>query len=259
MDLTKIWRHSASLKCAVASEPPFTILRRTTDSVNRQQHQRDVRDDLARLRRLLRRALVNSGVSASREDELRILNLACGRCDEAELLVEMLPEVLTRPPSPSSRPAQTTLIGVDIREREIADAAERCRIWLREKRALEGSNAAAPLKFEFLAQDATAVDVHREIGDDFDVVFLRHQNLWDGGATWREIFAQGLEKLSAGGVMIWTSYFDREHALALEAIREVGGEIIVSEENPEGRRLPTPGKVVDKHVAVVRKRTNSPS
>ena len=218
--------------------------------MNHQQYQRELEEDRAWLRRLLRDALKDSDTPASKSEELRILNLACGSCNEAEVLVETLPEPLGKGPNASSPPPAAALVGVDVREREISDALARCESWLKT-RATCGSEAPLP-NFEFLAGDATKVDAHREIGDDFDVVFLRHQNFYDGANTWRKIFDQGLAKLSAEGHLIFTSYFDREHELALEAFRSLGATVVVSRENPEGRQLSTPGKAIDKHIAVIR-------
>ncbi len=253
MNINKTFTCSASSKSVKARcnrpRPAEIAPRRPPGPMNHQQYQRDLEEDRARLRRLLRRALKDSALSPSASGEVRILNLACGSCNEAEVLVETLPELLLKD-SGKSCPPPAALVGIDVREREISDALARCRSWLKS-RASRGSDAPLP-QFEFLAGDATRVKTHREIGDDFDVVFLRHQNFYDGADTWRKIFDQGLEKLSPEGYLIFTSYFDREHKLALKAFESLGGEIIVSRENPSGRKLSTPGKVVDKHIAVVR-------
>ena len=65
---------------------------------------------------------------------------------------------------------------------------------------------------------------------------------------------QALGKLDDEGRLIITSYFDKEHELALEAIQKLGGELIATERNEESRELPTPGKSIDRHVAVFRKK-----
>jgi hypothetical protein len=56
------------------------------------------------------------------------------------------------------------------------------------------------------------------------------------------------------GRLVITSYFDKEHALALDAIQKLGGELIRSEFNEETRELVTPGKSMDRHVAIFRKK-----
>ena len=83
---------------------------------------------------------------------------------------------------------------------------------------------------------------------------MRHQNYWNGAKTWEEIYDQALNTLDDGGRLIITSYFDKEHQLALEAIQRLGGELIRTEFNPETRELPTEGKSVDRHVAIFRRK-----
>jgi hypothetical protein len=67
------------------------------------------------------------------------------------------------------------------------------------------------------------------------------------------IFEQSLHRLKDDGVLVLTSYFDREHELALQAFRSLGAEVVITERNAESRELGTPGKSVDRHVAVLRK------
>ena len=69
------------------------------------------------------------------------------------------------------------------------------------------------------------------------------------------VYDQALEKLDPEGRLVITSYFDEEHQLALDAIRKLGGELVVTERNEESRSLPTPGKSIDRHVAVFRKKS----
>ena len=102
--------------------------------------------------------------------------------------------------------------------------------------------------------DASKLDQHAEMGEDFDLVFMRHQNYWHSARTWEEIYDQALAKLGDDGRLIITSYFDKEHELALEAIQRLGGELIQTEFNPETRELQTEGKSVDRHVAIFRRK-----
>jgi hypothetical protein len=51
-----------------------------------------------------------------------------------------------------------------------------------------------------------------------------------------------------------TSYFDKEHQLALEALQKLGAEVVLSRRNERSRKLITPGKSVDKHIAVLRRK-----
>lgn len=205
------------------------------------RHPEDLETDMRRLRRMLDRvrardAAAQNALENPSDAPARILDVACGACDEAETLADYFTKLKQGSPG-------VELTGIDVRAREIADAAQKFRKLDPDTR-----------KFEFLNGDATKLDEHRELGDDFDVVFFRHQNLWNGRRTWEEIFDKALEKLDDNGQLIITSYFDREHMLALEAIQRLGGDLVASEKNPESRHLQTAGKSVDRHVAVFRKK-----
>ena len=163
------------------------------------------------------------------QDDFRILNLACGQCNEAGTLVNFA-QSLTQ--------GDIRLTGADIRIREILQAREE----------------HAHLPAEFLLEDATKLKAHRELGDDFKMVLLRHQNYWHGQETWKHIFEEGLSRVSDDGVVVITSYFDKEHQLALKALQQLGAEVVATRVNERSRKLVTPGKSVDKHIAVLRRK-----
>lgn len=185
--------------------------------------------DMRRLDALLREAVAPHLQKKKRGRDMRILNLACGQCDEAEMLVNF---------AKTQSGGDATLIGADIRIREILQARER----------------HANLPAEFLLEDATKLGAHKQLGENFDMVLLRHQNFWHGPELWKKIFGQGLEKTGDNGLLVITSYFDKEHQLALDALQKLGAELIVTKMNDEARKLIMPGKFVDKHVAVLRRR-----
>lgn len=210
-------------------------------------------EDLQRLRRMLRkvaghdleavkRRLERSAKPRPGAEEIRVLDIACGDCREAEVLGDFVAELKGAPE------ASVKLTGIDVRAREIADAARNFgkRQGPRDERGRR--------EFEFLTGDATKLKDHAEMGGDFDLVFLRHQNYWNGARDWEEIFDQALDKVGDEGRLVITSYFDKEHALALEAIQKLGGELIRTEFNDETRELITPGKSMDRHVAIFRKK-----
>ena len=184
--------------------------------------------DMMRLGGLLHQAVAPHLKAASGED-LRILNLACGRCDEAETLVRF---------ARSQTAGNVHLTGADIRIREIRQARE----------------LHSHLPAEFLIEDATKISQHKEIGEDFNLVLLRHQNFWHGPELWKRIFEEGMAKVDENGLIVITSYFDLEHKLALEALQKLGAEIVTNRSNPDARKLSTPGKSVDKHIAVLRRK-----
>lgn len=191
-----------------------------------------------RLGRLLRRALQQAGVPPATGKQFQILDLACGECREAETLVSVAQSL--HGPDDSHSKTAVRLVGTDIRNREVRQAAQRFR-------------SRGDIEFDFLVEDASRLDRHGQIGQDFDLTFLRHQNFWHDPSLWKKIFAQGLDRLSNQGLLVITSYFDREHELAKRALTELGAELVVTERNEESIELAYPGKSVDRHVAVFRR------
>lgn len=188
-----------------------------------------IQEDMAKLKSLLQDSL-SPHLPAAQKD-MRILNLACGRCDEAETLIQVGSEL--------TKGGDVEMIGADIRIREIRQARE--------------NHANLPAKF--LIEDATKIDEHQEMGDDFNMVFLRHQNFWHGQELWKKIFDQGIAKLRPDGMLVITSYFDVEHRLALRALESLGMEVVSNKRNKASRALKdAPGKSVDRWVAVLKRR-----
>lgn len=173
-----------------------------------------------------------------RPGEVRILDLACGACDEAEVLARRV-EALR---GDAGHQEGINFTGMDIRAREIGWARDRFR-----------GDPNRKLHYEFLEGDARKLDGHTQLPEQFDLIFMRHQNLWNGKKVWEEIYHKALEKLSPGGRLVITSYFDREHEQALAAIQGQGGRLLLTRRNPLSRELPTPGKSVDRHLAVLEK------
>lgn len=188
-----------------------------------------IEGDLANLRGLLKESLAPHLPS---QPDLRILNLACGRCDEAETLINVGRELV-------GQQGSVEMVGADIRIREIRQARE----------------THGHLPAEFLIEDASQLSRNKALGDDFGVVFLRHQNFWHGQELWKKIFDQGIAKLRPDGMLVITSYFDLEHRLALEALKKMGLEVVSNRRNRASRQLnDAPGKSVDRWVAVLRQK-----
>lgn len=183
--------------------------------------------DLRQLKKLLEAATGANTVGKPAS----LLNLACGRADETGVLADVFGK------------SGIHLTGLDIRDRELDLARER---W---KKLLPASATA-----EFHVQDGTRLGDMKELRDDFDIVFMRHQNYWNGDTTWRRIYSQALQRLDRDGQLVITSYFDREHRQALDAIRSLGAELVTDIRNARSRVLSRAcGKSVDRHVAVFRR------
>ncbi|MDG1358070.1 MAG: methyltransferase domain-containing protein [Akkermansiaceae bacterium] len=190
--------------------------------------------DLIRLRQFLKETLHKSGaqIPGNPSASKQLLNLACGRADETKVLADVF-----------GHDAESIhLTGIDIRNREIGEAKER---W---------SRVSDKASADFLVQDASQLAQIKELDHQFDVAFMRHQNFWNGDTTWTKIYDEALHRLDDDGLLVITSYFDREHRLALDAIQGLGAELICTERNHDSRIITdAPNKSVDRHIAIFRK------
>jgi SAM-dependent methyltransferase len=189
-------------------------------------------EDLKKLQHLLS-PLIAENITV-KDGSLRCLNLACGRADESGILREIL--------APLSDDLK--ILGVDIRERELDIARNRWR-----------SNPHT--SFTFLYHDATKLHLITELAEPCDIILMRHQNYWNGAATWQSIYDSALHRLSSKGILVITSYFDKEHLQALQAIQQLGATLITTIQNPQSRPvLDAPYKSVDRHIAIFSKQEN---
>ncbi|BDS07171.1 hypothetical protein NT6N_22110 [Oceaniferula spumae] len=191
--------------------------------------------DLARLNAFLKESISKAGIVLPEGKHTQLLNLACGRADESAVLADVFGK------------DGINLTGLDIRDREIGEARERWKKFLPK-------HAEA----EFLVQDCSKLGDLSALPDNFNVAFMRHQNFWNGDTTWSKIYDEALHRLDEEGLLVITSYFDREHQLALDAIQGLGAELVLTERNSQSRALhDVPAgvqKSVDRHVAIFRKR-----
>ena len=195
-------------------------------------------EDLEALRRLLVTCALPH-LSPTLPLQRHILNLACGRSDETGLLSELF-----------SHPAgETKFTGIDIRAAELDEATAR---WTSRKNP--------QLQANFLTLDATKLPLLREMPQPTHLTFFRHQNFWNGPQLWTTLFDHALHQLHSEGLLIITSYFDKEHLLALTAFESLGAHLITTMKNPRSRAIPqTPGKSVDRHIAVFSLTAPTPS
>jgi len=182
-------------------------------------------EDVVRLEALLRDGLRAAGFHAA--DPLAVLNLACGRADETGALGKAL------------EPMKIGFyLGIDLRPDAIAEAAAR---W-----------ALPDGEIGFRCGDAAATDRMRQL-PAFDFIFIRHQNYWHEPAVWDRLLGNALGRLKPSGLLVCTSYFDREHELLVAALRTRGAALLANLRHAQSRPLPdAPGKSVDRHLAIFR-------
>lgn len=159
---------------------------------------------------------------------IRVLNLACGRADETGALTYLF----------AHQAKQLQIIGIDIRNREISHAQ---KFW----------KTTPDISREFLVHDASKLFSIQALRQPFDLVFMRHQNFWNGDITWSKIYDNALHALKPNAALVITSYFDREHLQAINALTALGAELITTIKNPSSRPiLDAPHKSADRHVAL---------
>lgn len=182
--------------------------------------------DVARLGKLLREAFGLVGFRP--DDPAMVLNLACGRADETGALFQTLAPVRVG-----------FYLGIDLLPGDVAEAKTRWR------------PSDPSTHVEFKAGDASRTD-RMKLLPPFDLVFIRHQNFWHDGPQWDHLLENALNSLKPNGVLAFTSYFDREHALALASLKTCGAELLANIRHAASRPLDdAPGKSVDRHLAIV--------
>ena len=173
-----------------------------------------------------------------------LLNLACGHCEEAAVLAAFF----------GRHGRRVRFFGMDLRDREIETARRRYEATERAFRkagipGVRGEDGEGEARF--IADDGQRLAGYREIPATFDLVFLRHQNVWHDRDIWRRIYEFALARVAARGYLMITSYFDREHLIAIDLLKSLGASVVTSVANPNSRELDYPGKSVDRHVAAL--------
>ena len=182
--------------------------------------------DVSRLGQLVREAFHLIGFSP--DNPAMVLNLACGRADETGALFQALAPVRIG-----------FYLGIDLLPGDIAEAKARWR----------STDPAGPVDFK--AGDASRTD-RMKLLPPLDLVFIRHQNYWHDGPQWDRLLENALNALKPNGVLAFTSYFDREHALALASLKTCGAELRANIRHAASRPLDdAPRKSVDRHLAIV--------
>lgn len=180
--------------------------------------------DMEHLRPALALVLEAAGWAAATETS--ILNLACGRADETGVLLD----------TAAAGAARRFYLGIDIRAPEIHEARARWRPARREGDEIDFRHGDASRGIDGLPV--------------FDLVFLRHQNFWTDPPVWTRIFRHGIGRMKPGGLLVITSYFDREHELASSCLMDLGMRRLAELTNPRTRPLDeSTGKSVDRRIA----------
>jgi len=178
---------------------------------------------MQRLKKLLENGLNNAqqkGLDLNLPEHARMLNMACGRADETQVISDLL----------LSKTDSAEILGIDLRHREIEMAKAH---WKDQLPAL--------VKTQFLNLDATKLNEHESLQEKNDLALFRHQNYWNDRKIWRSIFENTIDT-------------DQEHELAIKELTEQGLELVTNLHNEQSRTvLKRINKSVDRHLAIFRK------
>jgi len=200
------------------------------------QSLRKIQEDMRTLKRFLQQGMDDAhakGAKVKLDDQARILNMACGRADETQVVSELF----------LNQQTEAEIIGVDLRHREIEMAQNHWKDQLPDH-----------IKTQFLNFDATKLNEHQSLQDKNDLALFRHQNFWNGPKIWRSIFENTIDTIKDDGLVVITSYFDKEHELAVRELSDQGLELVTNLRNNNSRLVHAKSdKSVDRHLAIFRK------
>lgn len=178
---------------------------------------------------------------------IRMLNIACGYGEDTISLAALFNQFAC-----GFLPRPVDYIGIDLRENALVRARRRAHSTAAFFKRGNGElgEHSLPFRFRFSATDATKLDQLPPFAERFDLVVSRHQNAYQGLDIWANIFAQAVDRLKPDGLLLVTSYYDKEHHIALDTIRACGAKLLISLRNPNSRQMTYEGQTLDRHVAL---------
>ena len=198
--------------------------------------------DSVRLGECLERLLRRCPWSWGDRKPLGVLNLACGRAPETVTLVEVL--------AAYSRTICYT--GVDVRAKALDVARQRGQGLSRVFGDLMGGECQS-FTTRYAVGDLASPEFVRTLPGRQGLVLIRHQNVGFSVPVWTAIFDLALERLDPDGVLVLTSHYDHEHAVALNVMSALGTECLGVERMPDPRVIGPGGKAVDRFLAAFRR------
>ncbi len=124
-----------------------------------------------------------------------IVNIACGKCYEMEVLLELSPHI----------------IAIDERKKAIESIRQRYQHY----------------KIEFHVSDARKLS---EIVKGADFILARHPNV--GKDDWKKIYRSCYKITHSGGLLVSTYYSNLDFDIAQPLVKKAGYKIKMAEENP---------------------------
>ena len=146
-------------------------------------------------------------------EDVRILNLGCGVCREAEVLKDYF-----------GNNGNFKMIGIDRWLNQIISAKER---WINENEFFK--NTVDSIPYEFIHGDAT--ELTDLVQGEFDIIISRHPNIRQFPYNWSNIYTEAYSVTKPGGLFIATEYSVDEFMILKTAVERVGYITLVSGRN----------------------------
>ena len=151
----------------------------------------------------------------------RILNLGCGRCEEALVLSGYFG---SKPFGFDSKSVK--VVGIDIDPKKIEKSEQ-----LYE--SIDSNNKIIKFvknsNYTFIEGDARKL--RRLVNGEFDIIVARHPNIAEKEDMWRNVFVESRKLIKSCGLFIGTSYSNIEHQMFEEQVQKAGYKILLSKEN----------------------------
>ena len=191
------------------------------------------------------------------EGPLTILNVACGRCEEARCLCAFFSSGIYGLPTTKAR-----LVGIDVNGKEIAEAQ---RIISKPPPTEANTPFTVQPQCHFIEGDASRMFEYEDIPKLADIVVVRHQYLMSdmekNQTLWFGVMKAAIYHLSSTGLGVITSYKEFENQILLKILKLLPCEVILNEPNPFGQSIQDPkypDVAYDKYVTLVKRLDDKP-
>ena len=204
----------------------------------------ELREDRARFWNLLVTYTPKSNFQVSCGEDLYILDVGCGICNEAIVLSSFFSGNGFEDFSSS-----VGILGIDLHEGLIESAKASVR--------LINQGNEDRLIAKFVCGDATNLSQYPQVPDALNIIVIRHQELINGSKVWRSIIEETFSRLKANGLGIITSYSKEEQASLKLVLSDLDLQILVNEKNIHGRPTRVEGVTIDNFITIVGKKVDA--
>lgn len=187
---------------------------------------------------LLAENVPQCGFEPPSSGKIYILDVGCGYAPEASVVIDYF----SGNDFTSKDREGVSFFGIDHDEESIREVRQR--------------SAATKPECTFILADATRLDDFPEIPKKVHVVIFRHPKITEDiktGGIWSKMFEQARERLSDGGIAIFTTFMKEEQEMLADKLNQLGYEIIIKKENERAIPIPdAPKGANDGYIVIAR-------